>query len=726
MSDSDPVAVDSALLFRKVFLEGIAGSGKTTYAAQHMLAWLASGVDPSRLLIFVPQMPLARPYQQALHSSDYGGGAPIITTFASFAREAVRVYWTELAAPLGVGDPRREPIFLNIETTQYFMARFALPRIANGEFALNDMRVAPPRIISQVIDNLNRAALMGFSLEEVAERLGGAWGERDSSRLAVFQRARTLALEFRAHCLQHNLLDFSLTIEAFRRFVQPLPEFQTFLQARFDFLLAENIEEDTPAAHDFLAALLPYVQGALLLYDKDGGLRTFLGADPDSAYALRGLCDDHLIMPHSHVMSADVAALSAAFNRILSPRFEPDLQAEGDPNVAFSYSANRFYPQMIEAVADQIAALVAAGVQPRQIAVLSPFLNDSLRFSLTYALRQREELYGIQIPVLTHRPSRALTDDAITRALLTFTLIAHPHWLDGSTLIAPPVKDVADALALCISDLDPLRARLLAEIIYRVKRDDQNVLRPSLSAFAKLEADKQARIGYRVGQRYDALREWLDSYRARLEHGENIPLDHFLRRLFGEKLSQKGYALHNNLEAGRVAAQLIASVQSFRQTLYDRYEGDWSETGREYLSLVSQRLLPALYAQSWQDENADAVLMMPANTFLLRNRYVDYQFWLDVGSSGWFERLEQPLTHPYVLRREYLPDQVWTDDDEAAAEEAALYRTVIGLVRRCRHHIYIALADLGESGFEQSGKLLRALQRLVSANAEGAEGEADA
>jgi hypothetical protein len=713
---ADLVSAQSALLFRKVFLEGMAGSGKTTYAVQHLLAWLAQGVDPSRVLIIVPQAPMARPYQLALHNAAYSGGAPIITTFAGFARQAVGAYWTEIAGLLGA-DPSREPIFLNIETAQYFMARFAMPRIAEGEFALGEMRVAAPRIISQVLDNLTRAALLNEPLERIPERLSKAWGERDSSRREVFKRTYTLAAEFRAHCLQHNLLDFSLTVETFLRHIYPKPEFQAFLQTRFDFLLADNLEEDLPATHDLLALCLPSVQGALLLYDADGGLRTFLGADPETAYELRALCDEHLVATDSYVMSDDVLALAAAFNRVLAPRFVPAPERAGNWRAALSYTYKRFYPQMIEDVADKIAELIAQGVPPRQIAVVAPFLNDSLRFSLTYALRQRERLHGIRIPVLTHRPSRALMNEPITRALLTLTLIAHPHWLDGVALVAPPTKDVADALALVISGLDPLRAALLAELIYRKKRDENNIMRPALNFFAKLEPDQQARVGYRVGQRYDALREWLESYRANLEHGADMPLDYFLRLLFDEKLAQRGYGLHNNLEAGRIAAQLIDSIQRFRQTLYADHTGDWSALGREYLQLASQRLLPSLHVQSWQDEEADAILLMPANTFLLRNRAVDYQFWLDIGSSGWFTRLEQPLTHPYVLRREYPPDQVWTDDDEAEAEAAALYRTVIGLVRRCRKRIHVGIAALGESGFEQDGKLLRVVQQLLAEDA---------
>jgi superfamily I DNA/RNA helicase len=712
-----PVQAESALLWRKVFLEGIAGSGKTTYAVQHMRAWLAQGADPSRLLIIVPQQPMARPYQLALHESEYSGGAPMITTFAAFVREAVNVYWAAIAGALGA-DPSREPTFLNIEMAQYFMARFALPRIAEGAFAFSDMRMAPPRIISQVLDNLNRAALLGEPIESIAERLIKAWGNRDSSRREVFKRANALAAEFRAHCLQHNLLDFSLTVEAFQRLIRPRPDFQEFLQARFDFLLAENIDEDLPTTHDLLALCLPYVQGALLLYDPDGGLRTFLGADPETAYALRALCDDHLIMPNSQVMSQDVAAFAIAISRALSPRLESLPEPEGKVRAAISYIQARFYPKMIEQVADQIATLIQQGVAPRQIAVVAPYLNDSLRFSLNHALRQRESFYGIRIPILTHRPSRALLDEPITRALLTYTLIAHPNWLDGSALKAPLPKDVADAFALTIDGLDPLRAEQLTELTYRTKRDAQGILRPQLSPFAKLAPDWQARIGYRIGQRYDALREWLDSYRALSENAHGLPLDHFLRLLFDEKLAQKGYGLHNNFEAARIAAQLIDSIQHFRQTLYADHNSDWAALGREYLQMASQRLLPALHAQSWQDEQADAILFMPASTFLLRNRFVDYQFWLDIGSSGWFMRLEQPLTHPYVLRREYVPERPWEENDEKMAEDDRLYRVVIGLVRRCRKHIYAAVAELGESGFEQNGKLLSIIQRVLSLDAE--------
>jgi hypothetical protein len=97
----------------------------------------------------------------------------------------------------------------------------------------------------------------------------------------------------------------------------------------------------------------------------------------------------------------------------------------------------------------------------------------------------------------------------------------------------------------------------------------------------------------------------------------------------------------------------------------------------------------------------------------MSNRPVDYQFWIDAGSTGWWERIYQPLTHPYVLRRDWEIGRPWTDEDEYNARQESLYRLVFGLVSRCRRGIYLGISDLNEQGYEQRGPLLHALQSAL-------------
>jgi len=80
----------------------------------------------------------------------------------------------------------------------------------------------------------------------------------------------------------------------------------------------------------------------------------------------------------------------------------------------------------------------------------------------------------------------------------------------------------------------------------------------------------QERLSYLLGTRYDQLRAWLKEYTP----GPGEELDHFFGRLFGELLSQSGFGFHQDPNAGAVAANLIESVNKFRQGL-----PQWSVAG---------------------------------------------------------------------------------------------------------------------------------------------------
>jgi len=66
-----------------------------------------------------------------------------------------------------------------------------------------------------------------------------------------------------------------------------------------------------------------------------------------------------------------------------------------------------------------------------------------------------------------------------------------------------------------------------------------------------------------------------------------------------------------------------------------------------------------------------------------------------------------------VLTRRWEIGRKWTDTDEVIVTQDALYRLVLGLVRRCRRGIYLGFSELGEQGYEQRGLLLNAVQGML-------------
>jgi hypothetical protein len=67
-----------------------------------------------------------------------------------------------------------------------------------------------------------------------------------------------------------------------------------------------------------------------------------------------------------------------------------------------------------------------------------------------------------------------------------------------------------------------------------------------------------------------------------------------------------------------------------------------------------------------------------------------------------------------VLRRGYLSDHVWSDEDEEAADTQMLRNVTLGLLRRCRKGLYVGFCDLNEMGYEQYGPLVNVFQQLLS------------
>jgi superfamily I DNA/RNA helicase len=685
----------------KIFLEGLAGSGKTTVGVERMLHLMAQGVRGDKILLLAPQRTLAAPYYEALrHPGVVAGGMVSILTIGGLAQRMVELFWPIAAPTAGFPHPDLPPVFLTLETAQYFMARVVRPMLGLGHF--EPVTLPRNRLYSQILDNLNKAAVVGFPHTEIAERLKAAWiGEAKQAR--VYDDTQEAALRFRSYCLEHNLLDFSLQLEVFLKHLWNEPICRSYLLGQYQHLIADNIEEDVPATHDLLLEWLPDFESALLIYDLQAGYRVFLGADPDSAYRLKAQCEETVSFEGSFVTSEPLQHFATHLGEALVRRALPPPQ-RSEVKVSFrqalGFEAHQYFPQMIDWVASKIVQLVREqSVIPKDIVVLAPYLTDALRFSLTERL-ERED-----IPVRSHRPSRALREEPAAHCLLTLAALAHPQWTPrAGESLQPSRYDVAYALLLAIEDLDLVRAQLLTEIVYRLREGV-----PALTSFDQIRGEMQERITYVLGQRYENLRAWLQEYSA----GAPLDLDHFMSRLFGEVLSQPGYRFHSNYDAGEVAANLVDSARDFRWAIGSNLPEGEKAIGQEYVEMVQDGVVAAQYVRSWQLQPEDAVLLAPAYTFLMNNRPAKIQFWLDIGSRGWFERLYQPLTHPYVLSRSWPPNTPWTDRDEVEANQQALHRLSLGLVRRCREGIYFGLSDLNEQGYEQQGPLLKAVNRVL-------------
>ena len=675
----------------RVFLRGMAGSGKTTTGVGRLGRLLDEGVPGHSILVLVPQRRLARPYLEVIRDPRRPSGADVtIGTLGTLARRMVDLYWPLITDRLSRSFPNRRPKFLSLEMVQYLMFRILEPEIERNDY-FNSVTISRARLFSQIADNLNKSAVVGFPATSIGERLKSAFPE-EQERQHIFDDAQRCASLFREYCLRYNLLDFSLQVELFCDALWKFASPRQALVGRYRHLIVDNLEEDTPATHRLLRDWLPDCESALLIYDEDAGYRRFLGADELTAWSLRADCEREVQFSGTKVMIRSMEALLGEVSRGIGG----EEVAGGESRmpgrarrvlVHTPLAQSRFHTQMLDWVAESVSGLISRkGVAAEKVVILAPLMNDSLRYSLV------SRLTALGVATRSLRPSRPLHDEPAVRALVVLAKLAHPDWpLTSRREVSRPA--LTRTLMTVIEGLDLARASLMAQVLFQ---------RGQLQPFGRItNIPMRSRITEIYGERYERLRAWLESYRV--NPGDTVMVDIFYRRLFGEILSQSGYGFHRDFDAVRIISNLIDSARSFRQSI-DRIDSR-IDSGFEYIRMVDEGILADQYEQEDRSSETGAVLISPAYTFLLSNRAVDYQFWINLDSPAWNRRLYQPLTQPYVLSAGWSRHDRWTEQHERETSREMLRRVITGLLRRCRRKVYLGFSRYDERGFEQVGEL---------------------
>ena len=667
-----------------VMLRGPAGTGKTTALQRRLLRLLEEGVSAYNILTLVSELEHEAPYLALVQTGNIGPYANLnITTYNSLAREMVILFWPLVARDAGFKTPYRPPTFLEYDMAQLLMWRILEPLQLAGAFA--NLRLRPQRIVSQLIDILNRAAFNGLTLDEAVARQARIFSQ-EPDRLRDLQDAAEAARQFRRFCLDNSLLDFSLTIQVFDTYLVRHPEFHRYFQERYRHVLVDNLEEHTAAAQRFVEALMQTESIVALTYDTGGGYRRFLSADPLGGQRLA---------QYGQVIDFDqVPFTSTPAMRQLGMLVEQFLMVErgGETNEAhqaiWGEINERYRRQALGEIPGALLELIEGeGVAPSDIALVAPYLDGALEYTL------QQELSGHGIPYRLLRRRSSPRDQPQIRAWLTWLALGHPGW--G---MPPAPFDVAEALALSIAGLDPVRAHLLMEYLYDAKA---GILRP----VDGLDAHVMDRVGHDNVELAETIRAWLEA------NGGTLPLDNFLYQLFNELLAQPPFQPdpEQALASAAVCDWLVDTASNLRRSAANIGLQDAAEIGRAFVDGIYQGLVTANPPDLGDPPDPDGVVIATLYGYLLSGLHSKVQVWLDAGSMGWWQTPYQPLSNAFVMVPSWDAETGWSAQEEVETRNQLLSHVVRGLTNRCTGGVLLVFSQLDRSGQRQNGPLWRAL-----------------
>lgn len=676
----------------RIWLSGNAGCGKTTAAAERVRFLLDRSDAWPQVLVFTPGRNYSGPYQDIL-SAD--GIRPKVTTYNSYVQSCLKLFWPLIAGETEFGRRKSYPMFLTIEAAQIIMARLIRPKLDEGYFS--GLSSSLSRVFNQVMLALHKCAAAMIPFDGYAEMMRSSWGG-DAAMLPVFDQTQECGLLFRETCLRHNLLDYSLQLEVFSNHLIPHPVFRNWLKERKIHLVFDNVEEEVPAAHHFVREISPFCRSVLLVSDKDGGYRSFMGCDPVSAESLKDICGRQVLPEHSFVSRPAVQAMEKV---IADPKLTAG-ELPDSPRSAFTFASGHHYPEMIKKAADDVAALIRfRGVAPKDIVILAPQVSDVLYTEMERNLRDQ----GIK--VYLHRPSRPLLNERVTHGLLTLCELVKP--IPGTQV---RLLDIVQMAQCFITGLDPIRGQLIVGGMFREKKqDDPDPMLYDIRPFFALSPEKRSRIPADIADRFELLRKWIENQRK----NKDISPERIVSAFFSDILTREGFTA--DPETGLGVRKVIDSMKKYREVLDyfgstdapDGFRPDWAD----YFELVGLGMVNAKYYEELYAQPEDSVLISLTSAFLSANRIADYQIWLNVGAPRWWERIYGELTNDAVLNRSWIPDKKWDVLTSSAYNDSYMIRQVSGLLRRCRKQVKAYASELSEAGMEQRSKLLLIFSALT-------------
>lgn len=625
------------------------------------------------------------------------------TTPLGFFQDEVTLFWPLIVQQLDL--KAQFPLRLNPENEQELAAQLWQ---AHLDPIISQSPINQERLIRRLLDLLQLTALAGRSLEELPEILAQGLPGQESELPMPLSLVESLLQDWQQWCLERGLLSYGLMAKLYWEYLLPHETYQQHLGRRFQFLLADDVDEYPAIALNLFEVLIQQGINAIFTFNPDGAVRLGLGADPNYLVTLSDRCEIEE----------------------LHERPVPSLEAEwGDSIVEFVMNPLAFLaaPETIQTIqatsraellrqtAEMIVqAIQSREIEPCEIAVIAPGLDEIARYALIKILTSR------QIPVASLNDQRPLNSFPVIRALLTLLSLVYPGLgrLVDQNMVAEMLvvlthrsrgqefsqsesqEGQSPEQFSAVSLIDPVRAGLLADYCFAPHPDRPRLL--PANTFPRWD-----RLGYQASEAYQSIAQWIETQQAQLE-----------QRLIPNPVAFCDRAIqHFFLGGGTLPYNQVAAIRQFIETAQHYWEvnnrlrqGQRSDPTqglalKRFIQLIKTGTITANpYPVRPIGPESNAVTL--ANVFQYRSnrRSHRWQFWLDAGSPRWLSGVDALFAAPLFLQERL--GRSWTGADALEANEQRLRRIVLDLLGRAEERVYLCHSDLATNGQEQTGVLL--------------------
>ena len=613
-----------------MLLQGAISSEKTQKLVESYAKLLNSGVESSKILVVLQNSNRKNQFiEQTLEKLTVDAIEKLqVYSFFGLVYNTILDNWAEIENK--IPDTKNTKILPNLtglEISQFIMRQVISDIKFEGYNSKKSLLHQLFRRYSLIVQNDLDDKAVKWRSEEVLKE---SFGEDAKIALDEFKK-KTLEVRALDYLRQSLIFNYIYT--------------HTSYFAKIEYLIVDDGDEITPICLDFIKHLTPQLKDFFIAYDNQGASRTgYLSADKRAVFGFEKLFNQ------TSIELAPKTALAEDAQKI----FDNVIEQKNTKLNHFSFSSLSKRAQMLDSGVSEIKRLINNGVKPSEITVITPIIDDMLRFCL------KEEV-GELANLLFISGSEKIVQNPITRASITI-------------------------LKLCgndsLTDLDIFEIRAVLDFL-------QIPLKHCKEILETFEKDKKF-IDFDFG-----LGEYNEKYNNFTELLKKLPQF--------DKLSEQIYEIYEklvnleNYSAGEITkfSFFIKQLEDFENVFGDKIKKS------EIINQIENSIISENPYSTLEIKENDLIIATPQK--IIDNQIQSkYQFWFDVSSDEWIKNDTGPLYNAWVFQAGWEKSEYTLQDNiELSRQKTARILRKLSLCSGQKIYTYASLFDA--SGVENFG-----------------------
>ena len=613
-----------------MLINGSIASKKTDLLVENYAKLLNKNIDSSKILVLVQNSSLKENFTQCVQKllKIDAHEKLQIHSFFSLVYNSVIDNWAVLENVNPYQDPEIIPNLAGLEVSQFIMKDIIKSIKFRGYNSKKSLLHQLFRRYSLIVQN-------NLNDDEVEWRAG-------ILKESFADDARAALKKFLSKTLQMRDFDYLRQTLVFKYIYQNTGYFKNI-----EYLFIDDADELTPIAMDFVRHIAPQLKDVFIAFDTKGSSRSgYLSADRTSVFGFEDLF-------RQPVVQIETVSNLAEDAEILFTNVKEDKKT---PLKHFSVFSPSKRAGMIDLTVQKIKELLDKNILPSEIAVVTPVIDDMLKFTLS------ENLKNLNIVYLSG--SEKLIQNRLVLASLNIL-----------KLISEFRNDLTEFdLRVVLSDFLGIPVKYCKEILENFTANktliDYNFSIPEHN------------------EKYSKLLK----LKTKLESG-NLKLSEQVYEIFTELADFST----TNPEELRKFNFFIKQLQDFENI----YKDEFDKRKQEILTQIENSIIAENPYSTLEIAPRDLVIGTPQKIIDNQIR-TKYQFWLDTSNSDWIKSDTGPLYNAWVFQKDWHKDEFTIEDNlELGKDKTA--RILRKLTLCADEHIYTFSSLFDGNGVENLG-----------------------